>query len=378
VRSRLALLGALFGGLLVVLLVVQPAKEEQLPPLTVYSTAPGGGRALWLWLGEIGYSLSTLEGGAYRVPDEARTMLVLSPILPFSDSELEELEGWVRRGGTLVIAADGLFARSLLERFRLQLRALPRLVEAAQPVHGDLLDSSIREVTVRASDELLLGASSGRPLLVDGERVFGAVVSHERGRVIALSAPDALRNTALRREDNARLALSLVGPRERGRLVFDERHHGYGAAESRPLHTLLLDHGWGRAVLYAGLAILLFLLLSGRRFGRPRQLEAARGRSLSEYVSSMAALYRSGRKRSLLVEHFQRRLQRDMAQDLGLPGDATLEQIEARARVMGRDPSAALRVLSEFGRRTAASEHAVLGLVRDGERARAGLVERGA
>jgi hypothetical protein len=378
VKGRLALLGVLFGGLLIALLVLQPSKEEQLPPLTVYSAAPTGGRAFWLWLGEIGYSVSTVEGGAYRVPSERRTVLILSPILPFSDSEGDELERWVRGGGTLVIAADGLFAGSLLERFGLGLRALPRAVESAQPIQGEMLDASIGEVTVRASDELVLGTSNGRPFLVDGERVFGAVIPRERGRVVALSAPAALSNAALWRQDNARMALSLVGPPGRGRVMFDERHHGYGLAEGRPLHSLLLDQAWGRAALYAGLAILLFLLLSGRRFGRPRQLEAARGRSLSEYVSSMAALYRSGRKRSFLAEHFQHRLHRDFAQDLGLPGDASLEQIKARARAMGHDPSVVLRILGDLGRRATSSEHALLGLVRDGECARAALVERGA
>lgn len=375
-KGRLVLLGALFGGLLLALIVLQPGNEERLPPSTIYSANPAGGKALWLWLGELGYQVSTLESGSYRVPRESTTVLILSPTVPFSDAEHDELERWVRGGGTLVIAADGLLAGPLLEHFELGLRALPLVVETAHPVHDELLDASIREVTVRASEELVLKTVNARPLLVAGDRVLGALVPRERGRLVVLSAPAALSNAALRREDNARLALSLVGPPGRGPVIFDERHHGYGLADERPLHTLLLDHGWGRASLYAGLATLLFLLLAGRRFGRPRLVLATRGRSLSEYVSSMAALYRSGRKRSFLAEHFQRRLHRDVAQDLGLPGDASVEQVEARARAMGRDPSVVLRILGELGYRAASSERALLGLVRDGERARAALAGR--
>ena len=369
--TRLALLAALFGGLLVTLVLLPPS-TERLPPLSVYSAEPGGGRALRLWLDALGYDVATIENSPYRVPSGTATVLLLAPTRPVGPGALDELERWVREGGTLVVAADGLLGGVVLGRFGLGLRALPSTVATAVPVSGSgLLDPAVGEVTVNAAEELVPAAEMTVWLAGggDGERVFGGVVPLGAGRVVALSAPAALSNRALHRADNARLALSVVGPGSRGSVVFDELHHGFGVAEPRSLVTLLLDRAWGRAALYAGLLVLAYLALRGRRFGRPRPILVSRGRSLAEYVTSLASLYRAGGKRGWVAEHFRHRLRRDLAAGIGLPADAPDDQIVARARALGRDPSAALGVLRSLDRARAPSEVELVALVREGERA---------
>lgn len=369
--TRWGLLALLFGGLLLALVALPPS-EERLPPLTVYSAAPTGGKGLWLWLEALGYRVSTLEETPYRVPDGVATVLILDPTGGFGRDELDQLEGWVRRGGTLVVAADGLRGGSLLGRFGVELRALPVVAETAvslgQGGDGDagVADAGIGEVAV-TTREALVPPAGATPFLGDGERVFGALVPFGTGRVLALSAPAALSNRALRREANARLALALVGPAARGPLAFDELHHGYGVARQRSLLTLLTDFAWGRAALYAALLVFAYLALRGRRFGRPRPVVVDRGRSLAEYVTSLAALYRAGGKRAWAAEHFRGRLRRDLAGDLGLPADATDAAIATRARALGRDASATLGAIRALGRERL-DERELLMLVRDGER----------
>lgn len=378
VAHRLVLLAALFGALLIVLIALPPSRER-LPPLTIYSAEPSGGRALWLWLGALGYAASTLERAPYRVPEGTATVLVLAPTRGFGGDELDELERWVRGGGTLVVAADGLVGGTLLGRFGLGLRALPGAAETAVPRGGPgnraPLDPSIQEVTVRAAEELVLDVPEAASFLGDGERTFGALVPLDAGRVLALSAPSALSNEALRRPDNARLALSLVGPAAGGAVAVDELHHGFGVPQPRSLTALLTDRAWGRAALYAALLVVVYLGLRGRRFGRPRPILVDRGRSLAEYVTSLAALYRAGGKRAWVAEHFRRRLRRDVARDLGLPSDATDEQLADRSRALGRDPAAMLGVLGRL-ERGGLGEAELITLVRDGEQARASVGAR--
>ncbi len=365
-RRRLGLLLAgLFGGLL----LAMPPSDARRPPLTVYSAAPTGGKALWLWLGELGYATATLEASPYRVPDRTGALLVLEPTLPLDRDTLDSLERWVRAGGTLLVAADGFIGGRVLDRFGLGLRALPFVVETAAPLEGAGLDPAIREVVVRATDALALPETGATPLLGDGERVFAAALPFGAGRVLALSAPAALSNRALRHEDNARLALWLIGSHGRGPIVFDELHHGYGVPQPRSLLTLLLDRSWGQAAFYAGLLVLAHGLLAGRRFGRAQPIVVSRGRSLAEYVSSLASLYRAGGKRAFVAEHCCRRLRRDLAQGLGLPGDAADEQIRAAAGALGRDPSRALAAIKALERGGALREGELVALVRDGERA---------
>jgi hypothetical protein len=96
-----------------------------------------------------------------------------------------------------------------------------------------------------------------------------------------------------------------------------------------------------------------------------------RGRSAGELVTSQASLYRAGRKRDFVADHLARQLRHDLAQAVGLPGDASDADIAARATALGRDPSRALQILGSM--RQARSDRALLALTRDGEAARKDL-----
>lgn len=373
-RRRLTVLGVLAGLLLVAFLLVPPS-GERLPDLTVYSADPSGGKALRLWLDRVGYETATLEDPNFEVPDDAGTLLLLAPSRSVTTAQAAELEGWVRRGGRLVVVAETRAADAILGRFGLRVSTLTETVQSAVALEAGVLDPAIETVEVRADSRLIVNAPATRILGdgPDGERVFGARVRAGAGEVVALSTPYALSNEALRREENARLALSLVGPADLGTVVFDELHHGYGVAGARPLFSLLVDYSWGRAALLAGLLAFAYLAIGGRRFGRARPVTVTRGRSLGEYVTSLASLYRAGGKRAFAAAHFERRLRRELARAVGLPGDATDEQIEARARTLGRDPTDALRVLRALRTGTAPRESAMLALVHEAERARVAL-----
>lgn len=346
---RLAFLGLLLAGLLVVLLVL-PAGPGQLPSLSVYSAAPNGAKALRLWLDELGYPVRTIEGRPYRVPRATDTVLVLAPVQPLERAEVDALERWVRDdGGRLILGVEGFGTDEALDRFGLGLRALPAAVTAARPLDGGRLDPLIGEISFDARQALDLRQSGARALVGDGEHVFVAERVVGTGRVVVLADPGLLSNRALRQEGNARLALSLVGGPGAGSVVFDELHHGFGASGPRSLLSLLFERAWGQAALYAALLSFAYLVLCGRRFGAARPLVVTRGRSLSEYVTSLAGLYRAGGKRAFLAEHFRRRLRRELATALGAPGDASDEEITARARALGRDPAGALSAVAALG-----------------------------
>jgi hypothetical protein len=201
--------------------------------------------------------------------------------------------------------------------------------------------------------------------------IVAARVPADRGELIVLTEPSVLSNDGLRSEANARLALSLLGPDRRARIAVDELHHGFGVLQRRDLLDLLLEQAWGRAIVLAGGVVLLFLLWRGRRFGRAVPVFVDRGRSLGELVTSQASLYRAGGKRAFVAEHLARQLRHDLAQEVGLPADATDAEIEQRARVIGRDPTRALHALAST--QQARSDRELLAITREGERARVEL-----
>jgi hypothetical protein len=379
--QRLVVLGGLFLALLL-LLAIPPTTERQ-PPLTVYSAEPGGGKGLRLWLDALGYRVTTLEGDRFAIGRDVTTLLVLAPTTAIGPFEEGELERWVRQGGRLIVSADDFRTWQLLGQFGVSVRPIVGVSQAV-PAGPGLLDPAIEMVSVgprfqvtprnEAGDE----AAGAVPLLVgrdagaDGQQpVLAARVPVDRGEVVVLTVTDALSNASLHDEANGRLALSLVGPAGHGQIAFDELHHGFGSLERRSIYALLLDRAWGRAILLGCGLLLLFLLLRGRRLGRSVPVFVDRGRSLGELVTSQAGLYRAGGKRAFVAAHLARQLRHDLAQSVGLPGDASDGEIAARASVLGRDPTRALRVLAETGR--ARSDRALLALSKEGGEARADL-----
>ncbi|MGE3268077.1 MAG: DUF4350 domain-containing protein, partial [Chloroflexota bacterium] len=373
---RLAIVGGLFLALVIVLVLAPPDAGKQ-PPLTVYSAQPEGGRALRLWLEALGRDVVTLEDERYTISRDVGTMLLLSPTEPLTGAAQRALEGWVREGGTLVIA-DGSFTTSaLLRRFDLSLRPIADVIRAV-PAGPGRLDPSIDTVAVsprfavRQSEgpdrlePLLLGVRDGEPSNV-GRPVLAARISVGRGEVTVLTVPELLSNHGLRMEANARLALSLIeqnsDARGRARIAVDEYHHGYGRVQGRSTFTLLFEYAWGRAALLAGVIALLFLMWRGRRLGRAVPVFIDRGRSLGELVTSQAALYRAGGKRQFVAEHLARQWRHDFALAVGLPPDAPDAEIGARASVLGRDASRALRVLAHV--RQARTDRQLVALSRE-------------
>jgi hypothetical protein len=367
----LLVLGGLFVVLLVLLLALPPTTERQ-PTLTVYSAEPAGGKGLRLWLDALGYQVTTLEGDRFAIGKDVSTILVLAPVTSIGQFEQGELERWVRQGGRLIVGADAFLSWQLLGRFGVSVRPSVGAGQAVPAAPGRL-GPAIEAVPVEPRFELTLSddVTGAVPLLVgqnvgsDGRQPLLAVrVPTDRGEVVALTVTDALTNQRLHDEANARLALSLIGPPGRGQVAFDELHHGFGTLARRNIYALLLDQAWGRVLVWGSLLVLLFLLLRGRRLGRSVPVFVDRGRSLGELVTSQASLYRAGGKRAFVAEHLARQLRHDLAQSVGLPGDASDAEIAARASAMGRDPSRALRVLAETGR--ARSDRALLALSNEG------------
>jgi hypothetical protein len=389
VSQRLTLVGGLFLVLLVLLVLLPPQHERQ-PPLTVYSAEPGGGKALRLWLEALGHPVTTLEGDRFTIGRDVSTVLLLSPSQRIGPAEQDELERWTRQGGRLVVAtgelggagpivgAGALESGELLSRFGVTVRPVLG-VDQAVPAEAGQLDPAIQTVNTDAHLELKLDEAAGAvPLLVgqqaaaDGHHpILAARVPADQGELIVLTAPSVLSNAGLHDEASARLAFSLIGPPGRGRVAFDELHHGFGSLQRRSMYALLLDQAWGRTAFLAGGIVLLFLLLRGRRQGRAVPVFVDRGRSLGELVTSQASLYRAGGKRAFVADHLARQLRHDLAQAVGLPADASDDEIGARASAMGRDPTRAPRVLAAT--RRAGSDRELLTLTREGAAARAAL-----
>lgn len=366
--SRLLLL---VGGLALALLaslVVAEGQAQRFPPLTTYSPQADGARALWLWLEDAGAPLERLETAPFEVGAATGLLFVLEPSVFLEPGHLEALEAWTRQGGTLVVAGSRLPARQVLDRFGFSLSPVAPPVERAAPAQPLFGEPWPEQVVLGATDVLEPRSAAAVPLLADDGRLLAAVAEVGEGRVIALASAFPLSNAGLAQGDNAALALHLMSLASPGsRVAFDEYHHGFIRREQQTALELTLRSRWGWAGLYAGLLVLAYLGLSGRRFGRPVPLARQRTRGVAEYVRSMAGLYRRAGQRRFIARHEAQQARRRLARELGLDPALPLPALAEWFRRRGHPRPEVLAVLERLEREGPLSEAELVRLVREAE-----------
>lgn len=376
-RRDLFILIGLFG-LLVVFVILGPAQSRDSPSFggtpTTHSSAPAGALALLEWTRALGYDSRRLEFGDFEIDSATAALFLLSPSEPVSESEAAHVLDWVAQGGVLILAEDNpLFLQSdnaLLDELLIEVQtysgadSLLEQVPVLQPVFGapplaEFVARTRQVLAIERDDAVALAGSDDAPVL--------AGVQYDEGYIYISSASFPFSNEGLRTTSNANLVLNLLRRVEPGgRILFDEIHHGFVAPPS--LRTFILGNAWGWALIYTLALLALYLLVSGRRFGRPVPLrEEVAQRSSSEYVESMADLFQRGGKRAFVLRHFYTDFKRHLARPYGInPTTPDREFVAELARYRELD-QAALRDLLANLRRDKVSEGDLLRLVKEAD-----------
>lgn len=342
-RDQVVLVGVLALALMVVALLAAPAPQREAdevePPLSVNSDESDGGRALFLWLQELGYRTDTIEYRPFSIEPDARVLFVLAPTTDISPDHVDSILDWVRNGGTLVLVAEK--PNPLFNRLGLATQAvIPTVGEAepAQPVFGD---SRLQRVRVDAHVSLRFNRPGWLPLIwtpSPNDVVVAAESWLGSGHVFVLTAVRPLSNGGIGIDDDWALALRFVeGVPSGSILVFDEYHHGL--TEQGMLAALIVREPWGWAILYAVAVVFVYVAARGRRFGRalPRAAVGAR-RTRGEYVTTLAALLRQGKHVDWLRRHYAIQLRRELGSRFGVP--TNLPAGEFAALLSERRPAA--------------------------------------
>lgn len=301
---------------------------------STFLAGPGGARALLESMRQLGVEvrrfrlrsreLSALEDGTRQV------FVVLDPSYRFSPPEVSAVLGFGREAD-LVLAGEQ--AENLMRCFGYEVRR--RLLDSLQvsppgrspgptaPWVRALLRPTNRATVVdssRAADvaytsctvppmqriDTLLRSPGGQPAVV---RLHRADVDR---RVILAADVDLFRNRALRREDETGpFVLSLIRG-EYDRVVFDEYHHGFGAAGSLAGAVLAWSRNspWGWLVWQAAAVGVLALLFGAIRFGLPRPGIGRTRRSSLEHVRALATALAAARGHDVAIAAIVRGLRR--------------------------------------------------------------------
>jgi hypothetical protein len=184
-----------------------------------------------------------------------------------------------------------------------------------------------------------------------------------QGRVVMSTIPCIFFNESL--EDNvaALLARDLLRDLPAGSVIaFDEYHLNPRYVPPSPRQApgpvsrdfsvglrmpQLFDTPWGIALVLGFLLGFGYLLLNGRRFGRPVPLlRDIKPRAGAEYVHAMAGLYRRAGTQDVVMDHLKQRLKRGLGARLGIEPDLDNEDfVRALQRAGAVVDANALRAL---------------------------------
>jgi hypothetical protein len=324
--TTLALAAAALA-LFYVFFIPKPASESQPLELPLSTEAGADGyQALWRWLQGQHIPVAALHEPYSRLTRSqsgfaARGNVLISALpqrLPARNDELKELDLWVGRGNTLLVAAalddtprwafgaDEGFLRILGRMTRLRFEAIGEesgvhpAESTADRVSGAvaaLLDSQRFIIEPSGPHPLNVGirgllalsdfpASHWRaqpmdeePLLDIGERAVpqaqGAAIRQPaiwlkrqgEGQIIVIGVASALSNAAIAERDNARLASNIVAWSRSpgGAVIFDDDHQG--AVSYYDAKAFFRDPRLHRSILWILVLWLLFVMGSQRLRG---------------------------------------------------------------------------------------------------------------
>jgi uncharacterized protein DUF4350 len=314
-------------------------------PSSSFSHRPDGASAWAELLSRFGRPVERLRGDLEPAAlDPSATMVVLdAPGL--AEAEIEGLGRFVRRGGHLVAGGEGAD-----EWLGAVVDEPPLLsddgVRTASPAGSPPAPEVDGVRTVRAGRLGSWEVAGGlRPILVGDEgRALAVAGDSGSGRVVALADPSPVHNGFLASDDNAALALGLVGGPGR-KVLFAEGVHGYGQSEG----LAALPRRWRLALAGLGVAAAIWVYARSRRLGPPEDEARPLPPPRWAYVDAVAGTLARTRRPQEAAEPVRRRARELIASRTGLPADAGPDDLYQAAVRLGVPPDEAAAALGSPG-----------------------------
>jgi hypothetical protein len=357
-RGSRGWLWLLLAAAVVVVALLGGQPDDEGVPLSPRSVGPSGAKALREVLGAFGADVTVADD----VASDADVVLVLEDDL--TDGQRTDLGDWVEAGGRLVIAdpaspftplvadpfAGGIVGGAGLDE--------PRLPEdctiAALAGVGAIEPGSATDYEVESPDEQCFGPD-GTAFVVASPRGAGVVV--------AVGGASVFTNERLDEADNAVLAVHLIAPVAGTRVTWLERDRSAPAAEESLWS--LVGPGPRAALLQLALAAAVYVVVRGRRLGRPLHEPQPVQLAGSELVVAVGHMMQQGRDPGRAARLLRADLRRSVRERLGLPAETSPEMLAQIVATRFGVPVE--RATHALGEQPVASEQALVALARDVE-----------
>ena len=235
-----------------------------------------------------------------------------------TETEVKGIQSFVNDGGTLIVAGDNRVLDGLFKIYGLELREFSKTQEFSRRIADKPFFSRHPVDEIRVRTDSVIIEPVDREVAVLYSTANGAVVVTFRdgeGRVFFIASAYLFSiDGLLYDENNAALLYNLMSTLSRNaRIGLAERV--YYTVETRPPNpfaALVFGTRGGLGAVYICLTLFVFLMLRGRRFGKPLDVQERNRRLSSEYVHAMTALYQKGNTRADILRHIREKFRADL------------------------------------------------------------------
>jgi hypothetical protein len=242
------------------------------------------------------------------------TLIVMSPDEALTEAEAAKLDRWITSGGQLILVTN--------KEWRIR-----KAAKSEKPAK--------EEDDFNAQGYLARNGLKPRADL-SGENALSAAITKSMGagRIVFVSDPYAFSNDTLRTTDNA-VWIAARTSEWADTVLIDEYHHGFGQRRDMlPLIGAFLISPWGFVCMQLGLAGIVFMLGTRRRFGRPIEELPVERTSPIEAVEALGGLFETARARVLSVRTIHQYMNVQLTALFGYPID--LSNSAVRERIASR------------------------------------------
>ena len=235
-----------------------------------------------------------------------------------TETEVKGIQSFVNDGGTLIVAGDNRVLDGLFKIYGLELREFSKTQEFSRRIADKPFFSRHPVDEIRVRTDSVIIEPVDREVAVLYSTANGAVVVTFRegeGRVFFIASAYLFSvDGLLYDEGNPTFLYNLMSTLPRNaRIGLAERV--YYTVETRPPNpfaALVFGTRGGLGAVYICLTLFVFLMLRGRRFGKPLDVQERNRRLSSEYVHAMTALYQKGNTRPDILRHIREKFRADL------------------------------------------------------------------
>ena len=233
-----------------------------------------------------------------------------------TETEIHGIQDFVRTGGTLIVAGDSLILNGLLQAYGLKLRRLSKRLEFVRRISGEPFFSERPVNEMRTSTYFAIETVEREVVQLYGSESDAVVVTLRDGggRVYFIASSYLFHRDGLRYDGNSTFLYNLMStlPRKARIGLAEKRYYTVDTKPINPFTALMFGTTFGLGAVYIGLTLFIFLVLRGRRFGKPLDVHQRNRRLSAEYVHAMTALYQKGNTRAEILKHIREKFKADL------------------------------------------------------------------